>query len=362
LQILFEINHPAHVHLFRNMSSILKEKGIDVLWLLKNEPVIAQLAEHYGIKGIVVGKKGAGKWSKWLRQVLFLVQTTFIAYKNKSRIGMGVSMTLPLVSKWSPMRSICLDDDDMSVTPTFAKYANKASAILTPGALSFEERSNNHLSYPGYHELAYLHPNRFKPDPAVLQKYGLKLSEVFFILRFNAFKAHHDKGHSGISTQQRRVLTGLLEKHGKVFVSTEDPNHGSAHGLPGKIDPWDIHSLMYYATLFIGDSQTMTSEAAVLGTPALKCNTFAGRLSIPNELEHKYSLCFSFLPQDFDKMLEKINSLLATPDLKNVWQRRRQKMLSEKIDVTAFLVWFIENYPDSVRIMKEDPDYQWRFK
>jgi hypothetical protein len=37
-------------------------------------------------------------------------------------------------------------------------------------------------------------------------------------------------------------------------------------------------------------------------------------------------------------------------------------MLKEKIDVTAFLVWFIENYPESVRIMREDPDYQEKFK
>lgn len=50
------------------------------------------------------------------------------------------------------------------------------------------------------------------------------------------------------------------------------------------------------------------------------------------------------------------------PNLKEEWQRRRQKMLSEKIDVTAFMVWFIENYPDSVKVMKENPDYQYNFK
>lgn len=30
-------------------------------------------------------------------------------------------------------------------------------------------------------------------------------------------------------------------------------------------------------------------------------------------------------------------------------------MLSDKIDVTAFMVWFIENYPKSAKIMKENP-------
>ena len=37
-------------------------------------------------------------------------------------------------------------------------------------------------------------------------------------------------------------------------------------------------------------------------------------------------------------------------------------MLADKIDVTAFLVWFVENYPQSFQIMKENPDYQLRFK
>jgi predicted glycosyltransferase len=114
--------------------------------------------------------------------------------------------------------------------------------------------------------------------------------------------------------------------------------------------------------MYVGESQTITSEAAVLGVPALKCNTFARRLSIPNELENRFGLCYSFIPEEFGKMLEKIDELLALPDLKSEWQKRRQKMLSEKIDVTAFLVWFVENYPESVSIMKTNPDYQYRFR
>jgi len=41
---------------------------------------------------------------------------------------------------------------------------------------------------------------------------------------------------------------------------------------------------------------------------------------------------------------------------------KREKMLKDQIDVTSFMVWFIENYPDSARIMKENPEFQERFK
>jgi len=36
--------------------------------------------------------------------------------------------------------------------------------------------------------------------------------------------------------------------------------------------------------------------------------------------------------------------------------------LLDKIDVTAFLVWFVEYYPKSAKIMKENPDYQYNFR
>ena len=60
--------------------------------------------------------------------------------------------------------------------------------------------------------------------------------------------------------------------------------------------------------------------------------------------------------------LKKIEELLNTQNLKQEFQNRRQKMLADKIDVTAFMVWFVENYSQSVKIMKENPDYQYNFK
>jgi predicted glycosyltransferase len=40
----------------------------------------------------------------------------------------------------------------------------------------------------------------------------------------------------------------------------------------------------------------MTTEAAVLGTPAIRCNSFVGKRDMGNfiELEKKYGLIFNF--------------------------------------------------------------------
>ena len=42
----------------------------------------------------------------------------------------------------------------------------------------------------------------------------------------------------------------------------------------------DIHHVLYFADLFIGDSQSMTVEAAMLGTPSIRINNFANKISI----------------------------------------------------------------------------------
>jgi predicted glycosyltransferase len=106
----------------------------------------------------------------------------------------------------------------------------------------------------------------------------------------------------------------------------------------------------------------MTSEAAVLGIPSLRCNSFAGRISYLEEEEHKYQLTFGFKPEHYSDMLIKLKELLAMSDLKPEFRKRRQKMLKDKIDVTAFWTWIIDQYPESIKIMKENPDYQYNFR
>ncbi len=114
---------------------------------------------------------------------------------------------------------------------------------------------------------------------------------------------------------------------------------------------------MAFATLFIGEGATMASECAMLGTPAIYVNSIsAGTL----EEQEKYGLLFGF--RNFTGVLEKATLLLNNINLKEEFQNRRQKLLSEKIDVTAFLVWFIENYPESHTVMMKNPDFQYKFK
>jgi len=111
-----------------------------------------------------------------------------------------------------------------------------------------------------------------------------------------------------------------------------------------------------------GESATMASECAVLGTPSIYLDD-VGR-GYTDEEERKYNLVFNYSESDSDQKLsiKKGVEILQDKNLKPIWKKRRQKMLADKIDITAFMVWFVENYPKSKKIMKENPDFQYRFK
>ena len=362
MRISVDIGHPAHVHLFRNFILIMRRRGHIVYITTRRVQSIIDLLNIYKINYFSIGKKPDSLIFKYIYQLYSVLKLIYITIRYKIEIGLGVSMTLPIASKFTKMKCIGLDDDDKLVTPVFAKYIAMSDVIITPECLLFEKRGVNHITHKSFHELAYLHPNRFKPESTILDEVDLNEEAPFFIMRFNIFKAHHDKGIQGLSLKQKLVLIQVLKDYGKIFITTEREIEPELKNFQLKISPDKIHSLIHYATMLIGDSQTMTSESAVLGIPAIRMNSFVGRISYLEEEEHKYALTYGFKPDQFDEMILKIEELLKMPNLKQEWQKRRKKMLEDKIDITAFLVWFVENYPNSAKIMKENPDYQYRFK
>lgn len=361
MNILIDINHPAHVHLLRNVYKMLVERGHKVVVVVKEIPSAMKLLDFYGIPYLNIGKKDDNLGKKGFDQLVYDRRMLKIVRQNHIDIGLGSSINIPHISKLSRMKSIILDDDDDEVEPLFVKFGHPfADTILSP--VDTPRKSKKTLYVNAYHELSYLHPNRFEPDPSVLRDAGVQKGEPYFILRFNAFKAHHDVGVVGLTIENKRRLVSNLSLKGKVFITTERDIDEEFKPYQLKVSPEKAHSLMYYATMLIGDSQTMTSEAAVLGTPAIRCNTFVGRIHYLEEEEHKYGLTYGFLPDQSEEMFKKIDEILALPNLKEEWQTRRHRMLTEKIDYSRFLTWFVENYPESGKIMKDNPDYQWSFK
>jgi hypothetical protein len=218
-----------------------------------------------------------------------------------------------------------------SITFPFATW------ICTPDCYP-DDLGKKQVRYQGYQELAYLHPYYFKPDPEVLKLIGLETDERFFILRFVSWGATHDVGQRGLSEDSRRTLINRISKFGKVFITSEA-------GLPEDLSPYQIksspefmHDLLYYASLYIGEGATMASEAAILGTPSIYTSTI--ELGVINELKDKYHLVYQY--DHNRKAIDKAIEIASGAEEKSDYVQNHKQMLEEKIDVTNWVVNFIE--------------------
>jgi len=342
MRILFEIIHPAHVHLFKNTMRVLEERGHQVIIAGREREMITQLLDAYGFDYFCLSKAASGMRGLFVEMLKRDFAMWRLARKFDIDLFVGSVVCVTHVAKLTGKKSIMFNDDGLiTKTARFSGFPF-ADTICTPACLP-DDFGKKHVRYQGYHELAYLHPNRFTPDPTILQDIGLAEGEKYIVMRFVGLKAFHDVGQRGLSPDMRRRMVREFSRHGQVFITSETPLLPEFEPYRLPVPPHRIHDLLYYATLVVADSQTMTSEAAVLGTPAVRCNSWVGKISYLEELEQKYELTYGFTDEEqaFARSLE----LLNDPGLKETWQARRAKMLADKIDVTEFMVEMVETYP-----------------
>jgi uncharacterized protein len=362
---LFHLGHPAHFHLFRNSMKTLASNGHKISIAIKKKDVLESLLVNDGLEFMNLLPKGRMNSKFGIFWGMIKTDLNLLKYcrKNRPDLLIGTSYAIAHVGKILSIPSLNVNEDDWDAVPFYAKFSYPwASVILSPSTCRNGKWEQKSIKYAGYHELAYLHPNHFTADRKIASSY-VDVNRPYTILRFSSFKAHHDKGIQGITNSTALQLIHLLESNNyDVYITSERGLLPEFEKYRLKINPLDVHHVMAYANLYIGDSQTMAAEAGVLGIPFIRFTDFVGRLGYLNELENNYLLGYGFKPNQHLEMLKKIQDMVVNRQIRNEWDIKRKRMLADKIDVAAFLTWFIENYPESLRIMKENPDYQYRFK
>ncbi len=363
MKILLEVRHPAHIHHFKYLIWELKNKNHIVKIMVSQKDILIDLLKKYNFEYEVIGKNQKSilrKIVELFRQNLKVIK---IIKNFKPHIMIGrPSQTITLTSFLLKINSIIFAEDDFKAVVFNGLLAYPfAKIVLAPSVTNLGIFNKKKIPYHGYQKLAYLHPKIFKPDLNKIEKY-IDPSKPFFIIRFSNLCAGHDINIGGLNNEIGEKLVKKLEKQGQVLVTSERKLNNFLNKYCLSIPIEDIHHFIYFSNLYIGDSQSMAMEAAILGTPSIRFSDLAGRLNVLEELEHRYQLTFGIRTTNAERLFLKIDELIETPNLHDLFQHRKQQMLNDKIDVTAFMIWFVENYPQSVKIMKENPDYQYRFK
>lgn len=360
MKILIDICHPSDVHLFRYFYQEMINRNHQILFTVREKDVTINLLKALNIEYKQYGKSYNSKIGKILGIIKNDFQIFLLALNFKPDLflshGSFYSSHVAFL-----LRKPYITFEDTGNMEQINLYKHFSNVILTPN--SFDKYlGKNQIKFNGYKELAYLHPNNFIPDKTILNELGVLNGEKYIIFRFCSWNASHDIGHKGISYENKIHAINEFSKFAKVFISSESELPEELKKYQIKIAPHRMHDALAFASFHLAESFTMPSECSVLGTPSIIIhNTTSFYLK---EQQEKFSLCFCYSESEEDqqKAINKGLELLQIEELKDEWKNRRDKMLSEKIDVSAFLVWFVENYPDSDRVMRENPEFQDGFK
>jgi predicted glycosyltransferase len=340
MHVLVTIQHGENVHLFKHAIEELREDGHEVSVFAREKDINLDLLDAYDIEHTVLCGAPDGLFdlaAVQLRYEWSLLRAARALDPDVVLTSHGVAG--PHVATLLGARSVTFLDTEAHVAAQHKLFVPFSDELHTPASLqsTFGETQRR---YPGLHELAYLHPDRFEPDPSVLTSRGVDPDDRFFVVRLNAWDAHHDVGKGGFSPEEVDTLLETLSAHGTVFVSEERTaeRDRSVHRLP--VEPHEIHHLMAFADLFVGDVTTMTVEAAVLGTPTVRVSPFAterdmGKFRL---LEDEYGLCYSFHTTQFTQALAVAESLASDPGADDAFATRRAELLADTVDVTDYIV------------------------
>jgi predicted glycosyltransferase len=343
------MGHPAHFHLFRHAIRILEEKGHECRITSVRKDVLQNLLDAGGYRYTIIGNFSSTLLGKMIEQIRIeaLLYREVKNFNPDILVGGTGSVAVAHVGTIARIPSIVFDDTEHArIEHTLMDPF--VSTLCTPSCYC-NDIGERHIRYNGFHELAYLYPGYFIPCSTVISEIGLAAGDPFIVVRFVTWDASHDIGHHGIL--DREGLVKALEPYGRILITSEGPLPAGLEKYRIRIPPEKMHDLLYYASLYIGEGATMASEAALLGTPSLLVSTLTGTMGNFLELEKRYDLMYSF--SDSEVALKKALDILSNPDSKNIWAGRLKRLLEDKIDVTAFMVWFIENYPQSFHEMKE---------
>ena len=357
MKIFIDIGHPAHVHYFRYFIGAMEAKGHSIFITARDKEVVFKLLDFYQLPYVSRGKGRKGFLGKL--GYIFQADVLLLRHARRFKPDLFLSFGSPYAAHtaWLTRKPhIAFDDTDHNVFEHLL-YVSFTKAILTPRVYG-REYGQKHVRFNGFMELCSLHPNRYTPvrNLAVDAESGTK-RRPYIILRFVSWEASHDIGLSGLSAEDKSTLVNALSKHAEIVISSESPLPDNLKPYAYDVHPAHMHDFLAGAQMLISESLTMAAEAAFLGTPAI-CISTAKAGTLDEEVKLGLIELFRTSKGLVDRAIEMARDI----DGKKRFKQKSEALLRGLTDVTALMMWFVENYPNSLSILKNTPEYELNFQ
>ena len=358
-KILIYIGHPAQYMFLRKTIKVLRSRGKDIKILIKSKDILEQLLinDNESYHNILTKKRGLSTISIIISLLKRIYKIFYHALKFRPDLMIGTDASIAILSRFFSIHSITIIEDDYKVIKMLGDLTYPfTETILCPSVCNVGKWHYKKVGYNGFMKLAYLHPNIFHKQDDIIEKYNLP--SQFSIIRLSQLAAYHDKGIDGLDHNFLNKIIKVVQSYSiSVFITSESEIDNAYVKYLLDINPSDLHQVLAQSTILISDSQSMSVEASLLGVPSVRISSFVGKISVLEELEHRYKLTFGIHPKNYKEIIDKINLILSTKNVKTIFSKRKSQLLKEKIDVNSFLLWFIEKYPNSIKNTKVDSNY-----
>ena len=331
---IFELNHPKHYYQFKYVMEELKRGGHSVVVLARDKDVLLNVLQEEGVAYQIFGTHKKDIFGKIIHTPRLLWNYWRIARRERPDVIVSkASFYGTLIAKLTGAKSVVFPDSEV-VKVTNRYVVPLASLVVTPGSFGLDY-GKKHVRIGGLFEDCYLAPGVFKADANIVKQYGLK--QPYAILRFVGWYANHDVNNSGFLLEEKKELIRVIEQYMTVYISSEKPLPEELRKYQLPTPSNQIHSVLAYADLYLGDSQTMATEAALLGTPAVRSNSFVGPHDMTNfkVLEQQYGLLYNI--RYFPDVLAKITQM-AKHSCKAEWKKKQQAYFSKVGDANQQIV------------------------
>ena len=338
MRFIFELNHPKHYYQFKYVMRMLKDHGHDVLVLGRDKDVLLDVLkeekvpyEIFGLHKKTMTGKVFGSFSI-LRNYWRIVKR----YKPDVIVSKASYYGCRCARRFGCKSVIFPDSEVVSLTNKYVVPIT--SVVVTPETFGLDY-GKKHVRIKGLFEDCYLAPSVFTPDPKVVEKYGLE--RPYAVFRFVGWFANHDVNNSGFTLEEKKQLVNAVSPYMHVYLSSEKelPEELKRYQLPTPASM--IHSVLSEADLYLGDSQTMATEAALLGTPAIRSNSFVGPNDMTNfkVLENTYGLLRNI--KEYEEVLSVVTDF-AKNTRKEEWKAKRRSYYERVGDSNETIVDLLE--------------------
>jgi predicted glycosyltransferase len=269
MRIIFDLLHPAHLNFFKNAVDILEKQGKDIdivfrdrggLKMILGREMAGKKCTQFGTHQPTIPGKLTGSLKREYQIFKYLKQDRF-------DLVMGIAgFYVGFPSRVMGKPSVTFTDDwEYKTTYYLSKYFG--NYLVVPKSIPGSGPSV--LKYQGYKELAYLHPNYYKPSEKIVKTAGLSPDKYVFIRLVSPVALNYLKVNLGNLIDQ---FKNIKNEGYDIVLSTEALGQGRkyekyCHVLDAPVK--DIHSWLAHSALTITFGDSIARESCLLGTPSI---------------------------------------------------------------------------------------------